>query len=165
MEDIDIIKTRNKNRLIYKTHWIEFYEIFFFILIFSMLLFPLILICSSTKDLKAILVISLMILIFICFTVYKIKKSRQLFVLNTGQSKEANKLLVTDFIGKTGYKLRYNDSDYLRAMTEFNFLRTQKELTVLFDDNKVLINIVTKGYIKFPLSLELNKFVKGFNKK
>jgi hypothetical protein len=165
MEDIDIVRTKNENRLIYKTHWVEFYEIFFFVVILYMFIIPLILTFNSTKDLKAIVILSLMLLILIGIAIYKMKKSRQLHIIDTGQSLESNKLLIYDFIDKCGYKLKYDNYNYLRAITKFNFLDTQKELTVLFDDNKVLINIVTKGYIRFPMPLELNKFIKELNKK
>jgi len=165
MENIDIIKTKLRNKLVFKTHWIEYSEIFAIVLVFSGLGFILFLIYNSSKDLKSMTGISLVILTLLGLTIYKIKRTRQLVVLKTGLSKETNRLLIADFIGKKGYKLRFYDNDYLRAISRHNFLLGQKELTVLFDDYSVLLNIVlSTGKIRFPSPIELRKFIMELNK-
>ena len=165
LEDIDIIKTKQRNRLVYKSHWIEFYEIFAFAMILAMLVFPLILILKSTMDLRAIISLSSMIIVLIFITIYKIVRSRQFYILHTGLPKKTNKLLLADYIEKNDYKLRFHDNDYLRAILKFKIIRTPKELTVIFDDNQILINIVSYGRIRFPLPFELKKFINGLKEK
>ncbi len=170
MEDIDIIKTKGKNRVIYKTHFIDYYQLFLFIFIILILISILTLISiyaiDRTNMWRLQVGFILIIFILISYRIYIDKKARQFKTINTGLNKDKNKIFVADFIDNFGFILKFHDNDYLRALSKQQFFFTKQELTIIFYDDKVQINIVDATSLsRAPSFYGLKKFIRRFKEK
>ena len=166
MEDIYFDKTLKKNRLVYKTHWLEYYEFFVLSILLILLFFSLFLITFSCNNLFSIILIAFIIFILIGFAIFKNKKCRKLIVVDTKFLKEKNKAFIDNYIDKKEYNLKYNNENYMRYNSNLKITLVRQELTVIFEDYKILINLVNcSGLIRFPSFIKLQRLIRDLNKK
>ena len=166
MEDICFDKTYKKNRLIYKTHWIEYYEFFVLSILLILMFFSLYLITILNYNLFSIILIVFLIFFFIGFAIIKNKKGRQFIELETGLLKESNKIFIVNYIDKKVYNLKFDNENYMRYNSNLKITLLRQELTVIFDDNKILINLVNcSGLIRFPSFIKQQQLINDLKKK
>ncbi len=159
MENIDIIETLERNKLIFKSHWLEYYEVFLLSIFLTVLV--LIMIYLTSNDLWSKVIISFIILMLLGFSIYKNRKCRQLVSIETGFIKEKNKSLVIDLLSKKNYKMKFHNENYFRLISNYNFLLMRHELTIIFNENKILFNLFNStGLVRLPSYLTLNLLIR-----
>ncbi len=146
MGDIDIEKTRKRNLLIYRTHFIDYFQlsIFIFIILILISIFILVFISifSSKSNIKFVIYFGLFIIFIISMRIFNEWRARKFTIIDTGQSKDRNKQLMIDLIKDLGFDIIYFDDDYIRALAKEKVLFAKQELTIIFDDSKIQINLV-----------------------
>ena len=162
MEDINIQKTITKMRLSYKTHFLEMYEILYSCIILLLIGFIFYLVWISSKDLLSLGIISCIFFLYIGYAIYKEYKCKQLTELNTKSPIETNESLLSNILDQKGYKIKFHNKDYIRALSKFNYLFCRRELTIILIDNKLYINIVnTTGLVRYPAIVATKRFIKS----
>lgn len=147
MDDIDLINTNDKKRLFYKSHFIDNYQLS--ILLLSIILIFLamiyILINNPPRERLFLFIFGFLLFIGILITlwIYNDKLTRKLTKIETGYSKEKNRTIFTDLVLNSGYDIEFDNNYYIRAISENKFFIKQRELTIIFYDNEILINVVT----------------------
>jgi hypothetical protein len=120
---------------------------------------------KSSQDLRAFAISSTLILALILLTVFKEAKYRKFTIIKTGLSLDKNKLLMTDFSVKRGFKLKFHDNDYIRSISGLKLNLMKQELTVVFQNDTLLINIVNStGLVRMPSFFGIKKFVNEYEK-
>lgn len=169
MENINITKTLAKNRIIYKTHWNEGYEVILLITFLTPFIYLIINSFVNTNPFSQHIYLDviflLIITIMVSYAFYKNKKHRQLITLNTELNKETCKQLLYNFAINKNYELSFKGDNYFCFISRFNIFKRRKELTVIFLEDKILINIANStGRYRYPAYFAPQAFAKELNK-
>jgi len=165
MEDIDLIKTLQKNRLVYKTHWIESYEIFSLILSLSVMIFFSGM-SFMNKNIQGVLSFGCFILLIAGLAIYKYSKSKKLIFIVTPFKKEVNKKLFEEYLIEKNFNIWFLNEDYSRSLSENNIWFNNIELTSIYQDNRIIINVISStGFMRFPSELRFGKISRDLKMK
>jgi len=162
MEDIDYDKTLARNRLSYKTHWQDFIEVYMVVVLVAV---SGILVFLSVKDSNTISFLEIISfdIILVSLAYYKNELCRELIKVETGLTKDINKNNIIDFLIKKDYLLKYSSPDYIRVISKLNFMGRTRELTIIFMDNYILINLINKNSrLRWPAIRTLARFIHAF---
>jgi len=155
MEDIDPYKTIFKGRLIYKTHYREFFELFilgtigFFLFLFTFL--------GIVQNEPSWIIVPLIIFSTYSGLYYFSNKAcRKLIKVDNSANKELIMKRLLDYLKQNGYKVKFISFQHLKAISGYDILLHKNELTLIFTEKNVLINLIS-GDERYRFPLVYNK--------
>ena len=97
MEDINLLKTLIRNRVVYKTHWVETYEVFIllvllcFIIMFSWMFI-------NDRDIKGLEFAGCFFILIAGLAIYKYARSGRLVIIENQMIKTDNRSLLEEYL-------------------------------------------------------------------
>ena len=165
MEDINLLKTLIRNRVVYKTHWVETYEVFIllvllcFIIMFSWMFI-------NDRDIKGLEFAGCFFILIAGLAIYKYARSGRLVIIENQMIKTDNRSLLEEYLSDKGFNVLWRNDDYLIALSKYNSWFNRTELTLIYQDNKILMNIVSStGVVRFPSEIKFRLISKEIRMK
>lgn len=156
IDDIDYEMTLSKHRLVLKTRGLDIADSFVFFLAGCLFLVYIVLTfkeanLSNPND-KAIAYGLLPFAgLFAIIMLYKKATEKRLLTITTGLNKSDTRELIKKTFKAWGWKIRTDRANYLQATTGFEF-RWGKQVTVLFDNEKLYLNVMSDNpMVRMPV--------------
>ncbi|MBB6610682.1 hypothetical protein H7F15_06510 [Pontibacter sp. Tf4] len=122
LDNIDLEKTLSKNRLSFKSPWLELADNFLFYFkaaafIFLITLTATFVEAKNNNDKAIVYFIFPTLLIFTFYLCIRKALEKKLIPIDTSFSKDINRRLLVKYAKSEGWKIDFNNSNYLRART------------------------------------------------
>jgi len=149
MYKIDYNKTIKKGKLVLIPKWFEVIESIMFY-VFSLLIIVTIILCSSNANYNSendtffTFYIFPIILLFVCWSVYKKVAEKRLLVIKTSLNKKEAREAILKFAKNEGWNIEINNSNYLQANT-YNGISHGKQITILYTNTIILLNVLSNN--------------------
>ena len=156
VDDINYKETISKHKLVLKSKWLDLADTFLFVFVASFFLVCLFLTFKGA-DLSrpsdsffgyyVIPVVALLTLIFL----YKKLFEKRLLTLETRLDKKQAREQIVALVKSWNWNIRKNNADYLQATTGFG-LRWGKQVTIIYDANKIYLNVMADNpMVRMPV--------------
>ena len=164
-DKIDYDKTLSIHKLVLRTRWLDIGDtlIFFLCDIFFIaclfFIFKEVDLSNANEKIIAYGVLPIAALVTLFFS-YKKAIEKRLLTISTGLNKIDGRQAVKKIIKSRGWKICTDNANYLQATTGFEF-SWGKQVTILFEDDKVYLNVMSDNpMIRMPV-LFSDKSIKG----
>ncbi len=147
VDNIVLEKTIHNRRLYFKAYWLELMDSFVFYLKASSFVICMLLLyweanIKNTNDLVLGYFILPFLIIFTVFLIVKKYNERNLNLIASPFDQKTNRKIAVEKAKKEGWKIAYNNRDYLRARTGTDLASWGHQVTFIFEDNKIYLNVI-----------------------